>query len=465
MNLERIYSILPWQLQNVAASAEGWRVKRLQFGGDFPHILKEAIDRTSWPLEKIQDYRDRQLKDFMQHCYETTPYFQALFRKSGAIPDDFTCLDSLKRLPVLTKQVIQEDYTAFLSKRIPSKARLPAHTSGTTGAGLRFSTTREAVQRQWAVWWRYRLWHGIYPGTWCAYFGGRSVVPLTQNRPPFWRHNYPGKQILFSGYHMNEKNLNYYVEAIRRFQPPWIHGYPSLISLLASHMIDRKLDVGYQPGWITIGAENLLEPQKKLIFEAFGVKARQHYGSVEAVANISECELGNLHVDEDFSAVEFVPEESGYRYRVLGTNFTNPAFPLVRYDTGDVVTLSNRQCACTRPGRLVEDIDGRLEDYVILANGAKLGRTDHIFKDMVNIREAQIYQTEPGAFTIRVVRGSHYSETDEAMLLSETTKRVGSGTRVAIEYTSVLQRSATGKLRQVVSQIPHGRLDPRETIA
>jgi len=94
-----------------------------------------------------------------------------------------------------------------------------------------------------------------------------------------------------------------------------------------------------------------------------------------------------------------------------------------------------------------------------LKSGARLGRMDHIFKDMVHIREAQIYQKEPGQIIIRIVPGSHYSESDEAALLSEARKRVGDDTDIIVEHVEGLQRSSTGKLRFVTSEVPEGGLE------
>lgn len=333
------------------------------------------------------------------------------------------------------------------------------HTSGTTGGGLRFATTLQAVQEQWAIWWRYRRWHGIEIDTWCGYFGGRSVVPLSQIRPPFWRYNHPGKQILFSAYHMSQTNLGAYVDELRRRRPPWLHGYPSLLALLAAYVLEKGTDLDYKVRWVTVGAENLLPQQADLIQRAFGVRPKQHYGMAEAVANISGCEYGMLHVDEDLAAVEFLPNPDGPGFKVIGTNFTNLATPLLRYDTEDIATLNDKTCPCGRPGRVVASIDGRHEDYVILKNGARLGRMDHIFKDMINIREAQIYQRQAGEITIRVVRGARYTNADEARLLGEARKRVGAGADISIEYVESIERSKTGKLRFVISEIPEGRLN------
>lgn len=164
-------------------------------------------------------------------------------------------------------------------------------------------------------------------------------------------------------------------------------------------------------------------------------------------------------VDEDFAAVEFLPAGGGNLCRVVGTNFTNLAFPLLRYDTGDLAWIHPHEiCACGRPGRLVSQLDGREEDYVVLRNGARLGRMDHVFKDLFNIREAQIYQRQAGKITVRVVRGQNYGEADEEQLRQELETRVADQADIEIEYWESLPRTAAGKLRPVVSELPAGKL-------
>jgi phenylacetate-CoA ligase len=245
---------------------------------------------------------------------------------------------------------------------------------------------------------------------------------------------------------------------MRKKRPPWLHGYPSHLALLAAHVLNNEVDLGYQIDWITIGAESLLEQQADLMEKAFGLRPRQHYGMAEAVANISECHRGSLHVDEDFSAVEFVPHPHGWGHKIIGTNFTNPAMPLLRYDVQDMVALDENSCPCGHPGRVVLSIDGRQEDYVILPNGSRIGRMDHIFKDMTSIREAQISQREIGQIIIRVVKTKHYTPKDEIALRREAAKRVGADTEVKIEYVEAIKRTGAGKLRFVVSEIPEGQL-------
>jgi phenylacetate-CoA ligase len=338
---------------------------------------------------------------------------------------------------------------------------ISCHTSGTTGSGLVFPVALSAEREQWAVWWRYRQSHGITRDTWCGYFGGRSIVPLSQKKPPYWRVNKPGRQLMFSAYHLGEKTAAEYVQALVNHKITWLHGYPSILALIASHVIDQKILPLPPVRVISTGAESLLPQQRDIIRKAFKAKVIQHYGQAEGVANISECEHGSLHVDEDFSLVEFIPiEDQNGLFRIVGTNWTNPAFPLIRYDTGDVARLGNTKCPCGSDWRVVDSIDGRKEDYLVLPNGVKIGRLDHIFKDLVNIREAQIVQREAGKAVFKIVKGSQYDRSgEEAKLLKEARQRLGDEIKIAFEYVDHIPHTASGKLRFVVSELQEGKLN------
>jgi phenylacetate-CoA ligase len=135
----------------------------------------------------------------------------------------------------------------------------------------------------------------------------------------------------------------------------------------------------------------------------------------------------------------------------VGTNFTNEAFPLVRYATSDVVS-PGEPCSCGRPGRTVR-VDGREEDYVLLPDGTKLGRLDHVFKDAVTVREAQILQRRAGEITVNVVPGDGYTADGERAFLEDLRRRVGSDTVVNVRYLERIPRDASGKLRFVVSDV------------
>jgi phenylacetate-CoA ligase len=453
MNLEAVYGHLPITLQSLACSLEGWRLNRRRYNEEYRAISQSICERSAQTADVLEDLQKTRLRD---HLYAGThcPFWKIQFDRHAIDVDGVNSWEELYKLPILTKAEVQAESSRIRNQAFGVQDLISCHTSGTTGAGLVFWELAAAEKERWAVWWRYRQWHGISQDMWCGYFGGRSVVPLHQSEPPYWRLNYPGRQILFSGYHLSPATAEEYLSALDRYSPPWLHGYPSLLSLLASYLIERGKPLKNPPRIVTTGAENLLPQQRDLMVKAFGCPVRQHYGQAESVANISECPNGHLHIDEDFSFVELFPLDSHPGvFRVIGTNWSNPAFPLFRYDTGDLVRCSGEASSCSMTGRMVDSIDGRKEDYVVLPNGARLGRLDHIFKDLTRIREAQIYQPEREMIIFKIVKGEGYGPEMERRLLDEAHKRLGREVAIKLEYVSSLERSRTGKLRFVVSEV------------
>jgi phenylacetate-CoA ligase len=139
---------------------------------------------------------------------------------------------------------------------------------------------------------------------------------------------------------------------------------------------------------------------------------------------------------------------------------TNRAFPLVRYDVGDIAQVSGRTCECGRPGRIVDALDGRREDYVVLPSGAMVGRLDHIFKDQVHVREAQIYQPDLTRVVIRVVRAPEFTSHDERALVRAAQTWLGRELAIDIDHVDTLTRTSSGKLRFVVSDLSVAHIEP-----
>lgn len=455
---ERLYDHVPVALQHASVSAEGLRIRATRYGPRFARELADAESRQAWSRARIEAFRDERLTSVVRHAFGTVPYYRALSRRLSLRPEDIRCLADLERLPVLTKAEVQSDVSLFRSELAERLRLRAAHTSGTTGAGLQFVTTDAAEREQWAVWWRYRRLHGIQRNTWCGYFGGRSIVPANIRQPPYWRYNLPARQILFSGYHLGPGTFRAYVQELRRRRPPWLHGYPSTLALLAQWMLDEGVDLGYRVRWVTTGAENLMAHQAHLMFEAFGISPLEHYGLAEAVANASLCRDRRLHIDEDFAAVELLAVPGLEALSIVGTNMSNLAMPLLRYETGDLASWGADGCSCGHPGRVLSSIDGRSEDYVVLPSGARVGRLDHVFKDLVNVRAAQIVQSQPESLVVRVMKSPRFTDSDEALLLSELGRRLPADMKVSVEYPADLERTSSGKLRLVVSKVPGGRL-------
>jgi phenylacetate-CoA ligase len=97
----------------------------------------------------------------------------------------------------------------------------------------------------------------------------------------------------------------------------------------------------------------------------------------------------------------------------------------------------------------------------MLPSGALVGRLDHIFKDQVRVREAQIYQPDLTRVVLRLVGATDFTTRDELALISAARTWLGNELRIDIERLDALPRTQAGKLRFVVSDVPAAHLEER----
>jgi phenylacetate-CoA ligase len=459
----RVYGYLPVAAQNALVSWEGARAFRKRLGAPFRAALAELerLDRAD--AATVREDQDRRLREIVTWAARTVPHYREQFARAAIDPATIRGVEDLPRLPPLPKSTVRERRDALLSEGVPARARVAARTSGTTGSGMALVLTREALGYEYAAAWRQRGWHGLRLGDRYAVFGGQIVVPLEQSRPPFWRFDRPRGRMLFSLYHMTPAHLDAYAEELGRPGYRFWQGYPSSIALLASHLLERGISLGAAaPGAVFTSSETLLPAQRERIEKATGARVADRYAHSELAVSASECPEGRLHLDTEMCAIEVDAHERGegwMRGEVLATGFANRAMPLLRYRTGDVATLrTGARCPCGRERPWLEAVDGRIEDYVVTPDGRRIGRMDHVFKDALLVKEAQIRQPAPDRLRVLVVPHPGFDQEARRALEAEFRSRVGAAMRIEIESVAAIPREPNGKFRGVVSELRAGRL-------
>ena len=357
-------------------------------------------------------------------------------------------IDELSKLPILTKDQVKKYYKEIVNKKYISKSK-NYNTSGTTGSGLLIPTTDFSETYTWLYWWYYRKQHGLKFNQRCAVFAGMPFFDMKKKKPPFWMFNIFTNQLRVSTQHMNFNNILIISEEIKKKEIKWLHGNPSAITNFAHLCSLAKIDMDTIK-IISFGAESLLAHQKRIIKNSFkNSKIIEHYGLTEGVANIHQSIKNELIVDECYSYMEL---ELHYKntYKILGTNHHNFVFPLFRYQTDDIVTFSGDNEVLPRK---IENIDGRKESYVYLKNGVRLGRLDFIFKDMYNVKEAQIIQRRDFSLDIDIVKNMKFNDQDEKKLVNEIENKIGQNINYRINYKDEIEKTKNGKLRFVISEI------------
>lgn len=445
----KVYSSLPISLQNAACSAMGAWISATRFGKNFRQKLEEYNQRKTWDCGQIYEFRDARLRKLIMHAYDKTRYYRRKFDEAGVDPASIRTLDDLKCLPILTKEDVRQHTNELIADGYGKKNLVRMHTSGTTGSGLVFYTTKEAECEKWAEAWSGNEAVGLRRSMRRAYFGGRNIVPAYQSSPPYYRFDRYGNQILLSAFHMSKAGFESFYEGFCKYRPTWIHGFPSSIVPFALFLLDRGLLLPQKIKYVTLSSENVTERHKEIIRMAFGVEAYQNYAQTEAVATCREDCRHRMYVSEDITGVEFTPCGNGFS-KIVGTSLVNFGMPLIRYDTGDIATWMEDE-----RGRRVHTLDGRLEDSLRLPDGSILRRLDFLFKDQVSIESAQIVQMAEDLIEVRIVPGAGFTDDDEYCLAKAFEERLAGKMRFKIVRVSSIPRTKAGKMKFIVSEFDH----------
>ena len=459
-----IYSGLPVWAQNAVCSVVGLKIRHERYSRTFRDTLDFLCKSQWWSLSDLQAYQDEQLSRVIHHAYRSVPYYRRVMNERGLKPLDIRTTADLVKLPILTKSMVRELGAELLSSEVPPRLRVHGHTGGTTGMSLQLYSDKQTQARQWAVWWRHRMRFGLETNDEFIAFAGRDVVPLNCMGPPIWRRNFPMHQTYVSIHHMTKSNMPVLIDYLQHRNVRFYSGYPSAVYLVAQYLLDKNICLVNAPAVTVLGAETLLPHQRRAMEKAFGGNITDQYGASEQCGNISECEKGQYHVDMEFGHIEFAPIEdtSPNVRRIICTGFWNKAMPLIRYDIGDLATLPTKEavCSCGRESTVVENIDGRIESYIITPDGRQAGRLDFIFKDSRFIEEAQFVQDEISSVRINVVRSKGFLPVHESELLVDLRKYLGGEIQLEIEYVSEIPRASNGKFRQIVSTVSDNQLRP-----
>jgi phenylacetate-CoA ligase len=452
-----LYERLPIPLQHLACTLAGWQRSRQRYTPHFFASLAAWERSLGASLSELHEIQRGRLARLVEYARAQVPHYRELPPAAEHRDPAEAIARTLEAIPVLEKSTYREHSEDFLARDLDRGRLLRGKTSGTTGSALPLWWTREALAEEFASFWRMRRSLGVDLGDPNLTFNGQTIAPVSQTRPPFWRHNAWNRQTLFSLYHMSPAYLPAYVDAIFASPARFAQGYPSSLFLAARALQDagRPLPKGRLVAVFT-SSESLLAFHRETIEAGFGAPVYDRYGVSEFCVSMTQCRLQRLHVDMEFGLVEVVPEERGpdwVRGPLLVTGFANRATPLLRYRIGDVGTRSLHPCECGRAGDVFLDVDGRVEDYVALPDGRWIGRMDHVFKAQLDVAEAQILQEDVRAIEVLVVRRPGYSEASERGLLAEFRSRLGDAIGIEIHYVESIPREPNGKFRAVKSKV------------
>ena len=432
--------------------------------------LKELEESQWWSRDKILELQNQRLRQLVRHAYDKVPYYRNIFDERALKPDDIERVEDLVKLPVLTKQLIRNNFDNIMARGFPTKELIPNSTAGSTGEPLVFYSTRDD-QYNWgfAAAQRAYRWAGNELGEKCVWL--RWVRPYRSKMEKFRETSAQFfERILFlDAREMSAEKLTLFVRKLEKFQPAFIRGYPSAIYLLA-RFIEREGKPRLRLKAIITTSEQLYDYQRDLFAKVFGYETYSHYTSWEVHAIATECpEHSGYHIAAENVIVEIVDDEGGLvpvggEGRILITNLHNYAMPFIRYDMGDVGVSSDKACPCSRGLPLLAALNGRKCDIIFTRSGKSIPgmAIPKEFLAPFGIEQFQIVQETYQRVVVKLVLGREYPAEHLDKLTREIISQYqpifGEDMDITIELVDQIPLTREGKRRVVTSNLPEGRL-------
>ncbi len=445
-----LYHRLPPSLRSAAATLRGWYLNRWRYTRASARLIQETLERDYWSPAQWATWREGRLAYVLHRAATRVPYYRQYWeaqRRHGnrASPE------VLENWPLLEKEQLRANPGAFVADDCNVRLMFREQTSGTTGKSLEVWRSRESFTALYAIAEaRTRVWDGIPGDARWARVGGQLIIPVRQRRPPFWVWNAAMRQLYLSSYHLAPDLIPHYLDALARYRVTYIAGYPSAVNALA-HEVVRLGRNDLQMAAVYTNAEPVLPEQREMIEKAFQCPVRETYGMTESVAGASECRGGRLHQWPELGHVEFNPAPGG---ELICTGLLNPDMPLIRYRVGDHgrPAVNAGPCACGRALPAMGVVEGRTNDLLLTADGRQVFWLNPVFYGL-SLKQSQIIQEELDLLLVRIAPAAGFTTGHEQVIVNRLRERMGD-VRVNVQQVAEVPRSANGKLRAVINNLP-----------
>jgi phenylacetate-CoA ligase len=425
--------------------------------------IRKKLEESQWhSLQQLTQKQQLRLQDFMRNVVEHVPYYRNLFNSLNLQVNDIQSVADLVKLPFLDKATISANFESLKSDIAGPLARF--NTGGSSGQPLIFLLGNERVSHDVAEKWRATRWWDVDIGDKEIVAWGSPIELGAQDKVRLFRDAL-FRSDLIPAFDMTEQKLLSFLTQIQTTKPKMLFGYPSVFDLLAKTAKQngfRMDNLGIKVAFVT--SERLYPYQRENIESVFGCPVANGYGGRDAGFIAHQCPQGGMHLSFEDIIVEIVDPDGnvlpvGQSGEIVVTHLGTSEFPFIRYRTGDIAVMSDKQCACGRGLPMLESIEGRSTDFVIAADGTILHGLSliYILRDMENVDSFKIVQESQQHTHVQVVAKS--GDVDQPMrdiIIAGFKARLGDSVDITVESLTEIAPEKSGKYRYVISKVSLG---------
>ncbi len=385
-------------------------------------------------------------------------------RFSDVSPEDIRTIEDIRKLPLTDKEDLrqaQDGKEPFLFGEMlgvpPEQVSSFRQTSGTTGRPVYVPESYESWQ------WRVEIWCHIL---WMAGFRetDRVFIPFGYNvYVAFWEGHFAAEKLgcmVVPGGALDTKGR---INKILEVKATALLNTPTY----GLHLAEEAEKMGLNPRDLGIrrmecAGEPLPDATRRRLEEIWGAEVYDHIGGTEPCAWAAMCnQRKGLHILEPFHLVEILDLDTLSREveeGELGVAVVTPlgrrSFPLIRFNTKDVVRKGSTGCECGRTSMMIKEVSGRT-DHLMKIRGVlftPVAVEDLLRAEFPEIIEYEITVQKKGimdGISLRVEPKDEMSP----QVQNELMRRIGERLKIKTNLRFEIEAVSPGALPRVHAQI------------
>ena len=351
----KFFYTLPISIQRTL----GWRIRALKYQSLVSEEEKSFRQFNSLDLNAQKDFIFKKTKKIVLYAQTHNNFYKRFYKESQFDGRNLKNFEDLHRIPIVSKALLRERKSECLKG---NKNSIPDNTGGTSGSTLSFFIDKKQLAKE--------------------KFYIEKIFSLINCRPKNTRIVFRGSNVLkdeYCGY--DPKSDSYLMNTYKGFEGmedqlnkifskrdiSFIHGYPSAIYQFTKHLQKTKNAklveiVQKKIKGILYGSEYPAPTYRESIENFFNVPSISWYGHSEKVILASEVP-NQPYIYRPFHTygwVENVKNEQG-SYSLIGTNYHNLDSPVIRYDSGDLISPVEKEEGILRSFKISE---GRIGEFI-----------------------------------------------------------------------------------------------------
>ncbi|MDN3595898.1 phenylacetate--CoA ligase family protein [Zunongwangia endophytica] len=413
--------------------------------------MLDEIERI--PEEDYQNFIAKKKREIVNYHLKNNEFYENFIGDRS--------IENWEDIPIMTKKDLQTPLNDRLSKGFNLKNTYIGKTSGSSGHPFAFAKDKLCHAFTWSVIERcyshYNIslensrqarFYGI-PYDILGYCKGR-LKDLLSNR------------YRFPVFDLSDVMLEKYLVKLQKQNFEYIYGYTSAILLFAKFLDKKGITLKDKCSKLKLcitTSEILFQEDKKIIEKSFGLPVINEYGASELDIIAFQNRENDWRINEETLFVEVLDENNralplGKKGKLVITSLYNRAHPFIRYEIGDVGTLSEKSKA---KHTILKELTGRTSDVVLLPSGKKAAGlsfyyvTKSIIENDGNVKEFVIHQKSLDSFKVLYVANQTLSEKKKQQIKDKIKTYLEPNLQITFEKKEELKRSKSGKLKQFSS--------------